>query len=55
VLELTALPSFDEELWVPMVQETAALLVGGGDAFYLCHWMRESGLADLLPAVSKGR
>jgi dipeptidase E len=52
VLELTALPSIDEELWVPMVQETDVLLVGGGDALYLCHWMRESGLADLLPSLS---
>ena len=51
VLELTALPSIDEELWVPMVQETDALLVGGGDALYLCHWMRQSGLADLLPSL----
>jgi len=31
VLELTALPSIGEELWVPMVQETDALLVEGGD------------------------
>jgi dipeptidase E len=51
VLELTALPSIDEELWVPMVHETDALLVGGGDALYLCHWMRQSGLADLLPSL----
>jgi len=51
VLELTALPSIDEENWVPMVQETDALLVGGGDSLYLCHWMRQSGLADLLPAL----
>lgn len=27
------------------------LLVDGGDATYLCHWMRESGLADLLPSL----
>jgi dipeptidase E len=51
VLELTALPSIGEELWVPMVQETDALLVGGGDALYLCYWMRQSGLADLLPSL----
>ena len=51
VLELTALPSIDEALWVPMVQETDALLVGGGDSLYLCHWMRQSGLADLLPSL----
>jgi dipeptidase E len=52
VLELTALPSIDEERWVAWVQETDALLVGGGDSLYLCHWMRESGLADRLPSLS---
>jgi dipeptidase E len=51
VLELTALPSLDEERWVPWVRETDVLLVEGGDAAYLCHWMRQSGLADLLPSL----
>ena len=51
VLELTALPSIDEEQWVPLVQNTDVLLVGGGDALYLSHWMRQSGLADLLPSL----
>jgi len=51
VLELTALPSIDEEYWVPMVQQTDALLVGGGDVLYLSHWMRQSGLADLLTSL----
>jgi dipeptidase E len=51
VLELTALPSIKEEHWVPLVQETDALLVGGGDPMYLCYWMRQSGLADLLPEL----
>jgi dipeptidase E len=51
VLELTALPSIDERHWVPWVRETDALLVGGGDALYLCYWMRQSGLADLLPSL----
>ena len=51
VLELTALPSIGAERWVPLVQETDALLVAGGDALYLCHWMRQSGLADLLPSL----
>ena len=41
VLELTALPSIDEEQWVPLVEGTV----------YLCHWMRQSGLADLLPSL----
>jgi len=51
VLELTALPSLEEELWVPLLRETDVLLVEGGDAAYLCHWVRESGLADLLPSL----
>jgi dipeptidase E len=51
VLELTALPSIDEALWVPMVRETDVLLVNGGDPLYLCYWMRQSGLANLLPSL----
>jgi dipeptidase E len=51
VLELTALPSIDRERWVSWVQEADVLLVNGGDALYLAHWMRESGLADLLPTM----
>ena len=51
VLELTALPSVGPERWVPWVREADVLLVNGGDALYLSHWMRESGLADLLPSL----
>jgi dipeptidase E len=51
VLELTALPSMGSDRWVQWVRETDALLVNGGDALYLCHWLRESGLAELLPSL----
>lgn len=51
VLELSALPSIDEENWIPMVKETDALLVGGGDPLYLSFWMRQSGLADLFSSL----
>ena len=51
VLELTALPSIDEKRWIPWVQEADVLLVDGGDATYLCHWMRQSGLAELLTSL----
>jgi dipeptidase E len=51
VLELTALPSLDEERWVRWVRDADVLLVNGGDALYLCHWMRQSGLANLLPEL----
>ncbi|GHF31698.1 dipeptidase E [Deinococcus metalli] len=51
VLDLTALPSIRRESWVAAVQEADALLVQGGDVWYLSRWMRESGLADLLPSL----
>ena len=51
VLELTALPSIKEEVWTAAVREADALLVYGGDVVYLTRWMRESGLADLLPSL----
>jgi dipeptidase E len=53
LLELTALPSINQQRWVPWVHEADVLLVDGGDATYLCHWMRQSGLADLLPSLTE--
>lgn len=51
VLELTALPSLARERWEKWVRSADVFLVDGGDALYLCHWLRESGLADLLPSL----
>jgi dipeptidase E len=51
VLELSALPSVGQESWAPAVQETDVLLVNGGDPLYLCHWMHQSGLADLMSSL----
>ena len=51
LLELSALPTIGAERWVPWVRAADVLLVDGGDATYLCHWMRASGLADLLPSL----
>jgi dipeptidase E len=52
VLELTALPSLDEEHWLPAVRQTDALLLCGGDVLYLNYWMRQSGLGGLLPSLN---
>ena len=51
VLELTALPSLPKDLWMPKVREADVLLVAGGDAGYLAHWMHVSGMMDLLPEL----
>lgn len=51
LLELTSLPSIEEERWHSWLEEADVLLANGGDTMYLCHWMRQSGLADLLPSM----
>jgi dipeptidase E len=51
VLELTALPSIQQEDWQPLLQAADALLVGGGESFYLCYWVWQSGLANILPTL----
>lgn len=52
LLELTALPTLGDDRWVPWVRDADVLLVDGGDTTYLCHWMRESGLAELVPTLT---
>jgi dipeptidase E len=49
VLELTALPSMPKECWLPQFEATDALIVGGGNGFYLSYWMEQSGLFELIP------
>ena len=51
ILELTALPTVGRHRWEPWVREADVLLVDGGDATYLAHWLRESGLADVLATL----
>ena len=51
LLEITALSSIGRDRWLPWVQNADVLLVDGGEAVYLAHWLRESGLAELLPSL----
>lgn len=51
VLELTALLSVPREVWLVQVEEADALIVGGGNKFYLSYWMEKTGLFDLLPSL----
>lgn len=53
VLELTALPTIGPDRWAPWVRAADVVLVDGGDATYLCHWVRQSGLVDLLPSLTE--
>jgi dipeptidase E len=52
LLELTALPSIDRDVWAGTVRAADALLFWGGDPLYLSYWIAESGLAGLLPSLA---
>lgn len=51
VLELAAVSSLKKEVWRSALEQADVLLVNGGDCQYLMGWMKESGLADLLPQL----
>jgi len=51
VLELTALPSLPKAFWLPQLEASDAIIVGGGNGFYLSYWMERSGLFELLPRL----
>ena len=51
LLELTALPHIPQDRWTAWVRSADILLVNGGDAVFLAHWLRQSGLASLLPSL----
>ncbi len=52
LLELTALPDIAPERWKGWVEEADALLVDGGEATFLMHWLHKSGFAALLPKLT---
>lgn len=53
LLELTALPSLPKAVWLPQLEGVDAIIVGGGNKFYLSYWMEKSGLFELLPQLLK--
>lgn len=53
VLELTALPSLSQEVWIPQIEAVDVIFVGGGNKFYLSYWMKQSGLFGILPQLIK--
>ncbi|MBI1984602.1 MAG: Type 1 glutamine amidotransferase-like domain-containing protein [Candidatus Wildermuthbacteria bacterium] len=52
IVDISALP---RELWQPRIETTDVLFFSGGDTFYLLHWLKKSGLAELLPELLKTR
>lgn len=53
LLELTALPSIDREVWAASVEAADVLLAWGGDPLFLAYWLRQSGLTELLASLGR--
>src|SRR5688572_13485936 len=49
VVDLAATTSLDASLWWHAIERADCLIFGGGNTFYLSHWVFTSGLADKLP------
>lgn len=50
VLELSALPALPREHWLAWVEAADIILVNGGDALFLAHFMKDCGFADVVRA-----
>lgn len=50
-VELTALPTLEQQHWLPTLEAADAILVAGGNNGYLSYWFHHSGLAERLPAL----
>ena len=51
-LELSVLSSVDRDIWLPALRETDAILVWGGDPLFITHWLRVSGVAEIIPTLN---
>jgi dipeptidase E len=51
IVELTAIPSLSLAHWLSVVEEADAILVPGGNPYYLSYWMHESGFDEVLKTL----
>lgn len=52
LFELTALTTIQKEKWVNVLEQTDVILVNGGDPIFLIHWLRKSGVYEILPRLN---
>jgi len=49
-IDISAVP---KGIWLPSFKKADVLVFGGGDTYYLLNWIKNSGLAKILPELLK--
>jgi dipeptidase E len=52
IVDISAVP---KDIWEPRLKTADILMFGGGNPFYLMHWMKKSGLEKILPELLERR
>ncbi|MFA6250451.1 MAG: Type 1 glutamine amidotransferase-like domain-containing protein [Candidatus Shapirobacteria bacterium] len=52
-IDIVDISSLPPGLWQPRLENADILVFGGGNTFHLIYWLRQSGLAKLLPKYLK--
>lgn len=53
--DIVDIAALTKERWLPRIEKADVLVVGGGNAYYLMHWMIESGLESMIPSLLKDK
>lgn len=52
---ITDISAVSEDIWRPQLEAADILFFEGGNTYHLMHWIRESGLVNLLPELLKSK
>jgi len=54
-VDIVDISALTRQQWQPRLEEARVFFFGGGNTFHLMHWMKKSGLVDLLPKLLENR
>lgn len=54
-VDIVDISAISLETWKPRLESANALFFGGGNTFHLMHWVKKSGLEEMLPELLKTR